>query len=127
MKKKIVVIEFTKVDLPYGWLGNMYASPISYEGKIWLTSEALFQALRFEDEEIRELIRLEKSPMGAKMKAKGNKVSNLKVKEIEMEDPFAEVSQEEIEMESEAMSPVEKLKAKAGKKGKGGKPQMELF
>ncbi len=73
MKKKIVVIEFTKVDLPYGWLGNMYASPISYEGKIWLTSEALFQALRFEDEEIRELIRLEKSPMGAKMKAKGNK------------------------------------------------------
>lgn len=73
MKKKIVVIEFTKVDLPYGWLGNMYASPIRYEGKIWLTSEALFQALRFEDEEIREVIRLEKSPMGAKMKAKGNK------------------------------------------------------
>lgn len=73
MKKKIVVIEFTKVDLPYGWLGNMYASPIEYNGKKWLTSEALFQALRFEDEEIRELIRLEKSPMGAKMKAKGNK------------------------------------------------------
>jgi ribA/ribD-fused uncharacterized protein len=73
MKKKIGVIEFTKVDLPYGWLGNMYASPIEYNGKKWLTSEALFQALRFEDEEIREMIRLEKSPMGAKMKAKGNK------------------------------------------------------
>jgi len=73
MKKKIVVIEFTKVDLPYGWLGNMYASPIEYNGKKWLTSEALFQALRFDDEEIRELIRKEKSPMGAKMKAKGNK------------------------------------------------------
>ncbi len=67
---KVVVIEFTKVDLPYGWLGNMYASPIKYEGKIWKTSEALFQALRYEDDEIREIIRNEKSPMGAKMKAK---------------------------------------------------------
>lgn len=73
MKKKIVVIEFTKVDLPYGWLGNMYGSPIHYNGKIWKTSEALFQALRFEDEGIREMIRNEKSPMGAKMKAKANK------------------------------------------------------
>ena len=73
MKKKDVVIEFTKVDLHWGWLGNMFASPIKYKGKEWKTSEALFQALRFEDEEIRELIRGEKSPMGAKMKAKGNK------------------------------------------------------
>ena len=72
MKKK-VVIEFTKVDLPYGWLGNMYASPIQYDGKIWKTSEALFQALRFNDGSIREMIRNEKSPMGAKMKAKANK------------------------------------------------------
>lgn len=60
------------------------------------------------------------------IKAKGNKVSNLKVKEIEMEDPFAEVSQEEIEMESEEMSPVEKLKAKGAKKGKGAS-QGKLF
>ena len=73
MKKKVVVIEFTKVDLPYGWLGNMFAAPIKYEGEIWKTSEALFQALRFDDDGIRELIRNEKSPMGAKMKAKANK------------------------------------------------------
>ena len=73
MEKKIVIIEFSKVDLPYGWLGNMYGSPIKYKDKEWKTSEALFQALRFEDEEIKELIRCEKSPMGAKMKAKGNK------------------------------------------------------
>jgi ribA/ribD-fused uncharacterized protein len=73
MKKKVVVIEFTKVDLPYGWLGNMFAAPIKYEGKIWKTSEALFQALRFDDDIIRELIRNEKSPMGAKMRAKSNK------------------------------------------------------
>lgn len=63
-------ITFTKVKLPYGWLGNMAPFPIVYEGKGWRTTEALFQALRFEDEEIREAIREEKSPMGAKMMAK---------------------------------------------------------
>lgn len=73
MNKKIVVIEFTKVDLPYGWLGNMFAAPIRYDGKEWLTSEALFQALRYDKDEIREAIRKEKSPMGAKMKAKSFK------------------------------------------------------
>ncbi|MFC2176122.1 NADAR family protein [Bacteroidota bacterium] len=66
-------ITFTKVDLSYGWLGNMSPYPIEYDGKTWRTSEALFQALRFEDEEIREIIRGEKSPMGAKMKAKKHK------------------------------------------------------
>lgn len=85
MKKQKVVIEFTKVDLPYGWLGNMYASPIKFNGKIWKTSEALFQALRFDDEEIRELIRNEKSPMGAKMRAKANK-NKMKVLPMSYED-----------------------------------------
>ena len=75
MEKKVVIIEFSKVDLAYGWLGNMYGSQIKYNGKDWKTSEALFQSLRFEDEEIIELIRGEKSPMAAKMKAKGNKKS----------------------------------------------------
>ena len=64
------IITFTKVKLPYGWLGNMSPYPIEYEGKEWRTTEALFQALRFEDEEIRELIRSQKSPMAAKMMAK---------------------------------------------------------
>lgn len=63
-------IAFTKVSLPYGWLGNMSPYPINYEGKTWRTTEALFQALRFSDESIREEIRNEKSPMGAKLKAK---------------------------------------------------------
>ncbi len=67
------MIGFTKVDLPHGWMGNMSAFPIKYGNKIWKTSEALFQALRFEDEEIIELIRNEKSPMSAKMKAKKHK------------------------------------------------------
>lgn len=65
-------IAFTKVKLPYGWLGNMSAFPVSYEGNTYLTTEALFQALRFTKKpEIQELIRLEKSPMSAKMVAKG--------------------------------------------------------
>jgi len=34
MKSKVVVIEFTKVDLPYGWLGNMFAAPIRYNDKV---------------------------------------------------------------------------------------------
>jgi ribA/ribD-fused uncharacterized protein len=68
-------ISFTKVALPYGWLGNMAPYPIIYEGKEWRTVEALFQALRFEDPEIIEAIRNEKSPMGAKMKAKSFKSS----------------------------------------------------
>jgi ribA/ribD-fused uncharacterized protein len=66
-------ISFTKVALPYGWLGNMSPYPIEYKGKTWRTSEALFQALRFDNEEIQEEIRAEKSPMGAKMKAKKHK------------------------------------------------------
>jgi len=73
MKKKVQVIEFTKVALPYGWLGNMYSAPIRYDGKVWKTSEALFQALRFDDFGIREIILSQKSPMGAKMKAKLNR------------------------------------------------------
>lgn len=64
------MISFTKVSLPYGWLGNMSAFPIQYDGKVWRTSEALFQSLRFDDDEIKEIIRNERSPMGAKMKSK---------------------------------------------------------
>ena len=69
----MAVISFTKVELPYGWLGKMYAAPITYNGKIYRTSEALFQALRFDNPEIQELIRAEKSPMAAKMVATKHK------------------------------------------------------
>lgn len=67
------VIGFTKVALPYGWLGNMSPFPIEYEGVVWRTTEALFQALRFSDPIIKEEIRLQKSPMAAKMIAKKNR------------------------------------------------------
>ena len=67
------IIAFTKVKLPFGWLGNMAAYKIEYEGKEYKTTEALFQALRFTNHpDIQEQIRLEKSPMSAKMVAKAN-------------------------------------------------------
>ncbi len=67
-----MTIAFTKTKLPFGWLGNMSAFPIDFEGKEWRTAEALFQALRFEDDAVKESIRVERSPMGAKIVAKKN-------------------------------------------------------
>ena len=63
-------IWFKKVAEEYGWMGNMAPYPIKFNGEVWLTSEALFQGMRYDDGDIQEIIRLEKSPMGAKMKAK---------------------------------------------------------
>jgi ribA/ribD-fused uncharacterized protein len=79
------VIAFTKTKLPFGWLGNMSPFPIEYQGKTWRTAEALFQALRFEDEEIQEEIRAEKSPMAAKFVAKRN-VGEMTIKQLSEED-----------------------------------------
>ena len=62
---------FNKTKDQHGWLGNMSAHPVKYDNKWWLTTEALFQALRFpEDSKVREIIRAEKRPMAAKMMAK---------------------------------------------------------
>jgi ribA/ribD-fused uncharacterized protein len=63
-------IWFKGVNEPNGWMGNMAPYPIKFEGKVWLTSEALFQSMRYDIESIKEIIRVEKSPMGAKMKSK---------------------------------------------------------
>lgn len=66
-------IAFTSVKKPYGWLGNMAAFPLQYEGLTWRTPEALFQALRFEDPAVREDIRGKTSPMSAKFAAKAKR------------------------------------------------------
>ena len=63
-------IAFTKVKAPHGWLGNMAPYPIILDGFTWKTTEALFQALRFDDQGIRDLIRSQVSPMSAKIIAK---------------------------------------------------------
>jgi predicted NAD-dependent protein-ADP-ribosyltransferase YbiA (DUF1768 family) len=60
------VVTFTRIDLPTGWLSNMSQHPVEFAGKEWRTVEALFQSLRFNDDDIKELIRAERSPMSAK-------------------------------------------------------------
>lgn len=73
-KSEVKEIAFTKVDLPYGWMGNMSAFPIVYNNQEYKTTEALFQALRFTDfPEVQEKIIEQKSPMAAKMIAKQHK------------------------------------------------------
>jgi len=79
------VVSFTKVKLPFGWLGNMSPFPIQFAGKEWRTTEALFQAMRFEDVDIQEEIRAQKSPMGAKLVAKG-KADKMVVEQLSKQD-----------------------------------------
>ena len=62
----LTVITFTKICLPYGWLGNMSRHPIRYDGDRYPTCETLFQALRFNDAVLRREIREQTSPMRAK-------------------------------------------------------------
>ena len=82
-------IAFTKVKLPYGWLGNMSDHPISHKGVRWKTSEALFQAMRYEDAEVREKIRNEPSPFNAKLIAKKKEFVGLRVVEAMSEADLA--------------------------------------
>jgi predicted NAD-dependent protein-ADP-ribosyltransferase YbiA (DUF1768 family) len=79
------VIAFTSVKLPYGWLGNMSPYPIKFGEDTYRTTEALFQALRFKDNDIKALIREEKSPIGAKLVAK-SRASEMYVKPLSDKD-----------------------------------------
>jgi predicted NAD-dependent protein-ADP-ribosyltransferase YbiA (DUF1768 family) len=80
----MAVISFTGVDQPYGWMGNMAPFRIQYNGQKWLTCEALFQSMRYDDLNIKEIIRSEKSPLSAKMKAK-------KLKDLMVVEPCSPV------------------------------------
>jgi N-glycosidase YbiA len=65
------VIRITKVKEESGWLSCMSPYPVTYDGVMYRTCEALFQALRFNDyPEIQKEIIECKSPMGAKMIAR---------------------------------------------------------
>ena len=74
-----------KVKDAHGWLGNMSPHPIEIGDHYFLTSEALFQCLRFHDPEIIEEICSQTSPMAAKMKAKKHK-SEMVVEPMSEED-----------------------------------------
>lgn len=66
-------IVFRRVREAYGWCSNMSPHPVTDAGVSYRTSEALFQALRFEAHpEVQAAIRAATSPMGAKMAAKSN-------------------------------------------------------
>ena len=83
-------IPFTKVNLPFGWLGNMAAYPVTHENIEYKTTEALFQALRFKNHpEIMQEIREQKSPMTAKMVAK-------KYADVVQADGFKTMSPEDV-------------------------------
>lgn len=80
------MISFTKVKLPFGWLGNMSPFPVLFGGVSWPTTEHLFQALRFPSgAPIREEIRGTKSPMAAKLLAK-SRVAEMVVAPRSQED-----------------------------------------
>jgi type I restriction enzyme S subunit len=64
-------VVFRKTKDAFGGLSNMCAGfEIELGDYSFLTSEALYQAFRFNDEEIQRTIMNEKSPMAAKMKSK---------------------------------------------------------
>ncbi|MEZ5943916.1 MAG: hypothetical protein R3C18_21170 [Planctomycetaceae bacterium] len=48
------MILIRKVKEELGWLGNMSPHPVEHDGKTYRTTEALFQAPRFNDNEIIE-------------------------------------------------------------------------
>lgn len=59
-----------KVKDSNGWMGNMSPYPLEYEGQTWRTAEALFQALRHKNTDVKDVIRSQTSPMAAKLVAK---------------------------------------------------------
>ena len=71
MNNEIIV---SKVKEDNGWLSCMSAYQLIYNGKEYRTAEALFQCMRFHQyPDVQEVIRGQKSPMGAKMKARKNR------------------------------------------------------
>lgn len=80
----MTIIAFTKVSMPYGWLGNMSPHPVRFgveygfpypatilEGSSFRTAEAAFQVSRLPlDHPARETIMAAKSPFAAKLAVK---------------------------------------------------------
>lgn len=68
---------FRKTNEEFGGLSNMAAGyPLEICGKVWRTSEALYQALRFPDFiDVQQKIYVQASPMAAKMVSKPHRLS----------------------------------------------------
>lgn len=62
------MITFTKVALPYGWLGNMSPHPVIDTDIVYPTAEHYFQLLRLDPfHKCRARVLATKSPMAAKL------------------------------------------------------------
>ena len=60
-----MAIRFYSLKNQFGEFSNFSAHPFDLDGKRWPTSEAYFQAQKFEDEAVQEQIRLAPTPMKA--------------------------------------------------------------
>jgi ribA/ribD-fused uncharacterized protein len=60
-----MTIYFYKVNKPYGCFSNFSRHSFYLKNKYWQTSEHYFQAMKFENTEFEEKIRLSKSPLEA--------------------------------------------------------------
>jgi predicted NAD-dependent protein-ADP-ribosyltransferase YbiA (DUF1768 family) len=61
------MIAIKRIKDPFGWMGNMSNYSVEYNGYVYKNAEQLFQCLRFDDTDIIEQLKNEKSPMGAKL------------------------------------------------------------
>jgi ribA/ribD-fused uncharacterized protein len=66
-------IKFYKINDEYGYFSNFAPYPIFIDGFMWLTVEHYFQANKFDNFEIRDRIRLLKSPMMAAKEGRSKK------------------------------------------------------
>lgn len=63
--QKMSTINFYHVNKPYGCFSNFSDHAVELDGKIWKTSEHYYQAMKFEDEELQEKVRLTSTPGAA--------------------------------------------------------------
>ena len=68
------VVNFYRVNEPFGEFSNFAAFPIVLGGERWPTSEHYFQAQKFEDEEYRDKVRAANSPTIAARLGRSRKV-----------------------------------------------------
>ena len=65
--------EYSVIDnfrLEYDFLSNFFLHPIIYKNKLWQTTEAAFQAMKTDNEDFQEQIRIAKHPAVAKKMGK---------------------------------------------------------
>ncbi len=63
------VVTFCRTTDEHGIFSNFAKTPLMFQGMAWPTAEHLYQALKFDDPDIRENIRVQDTPKLAKVKA----------------------------------------------------------